>query len=118
MSTLLYVDDWNTKWISTEYELTEFNGINWTVYNAFNSGLPENGVSALTFDETGTKWIGSIGEGLIRFDGTNWTPINTSNSGLSDESIKTIAIDTAGTKWIGTNLGGLVEFDGTNWINL
>jgi ligand-binding sensor domain-containing protein len=62
--------------------LAKFDGINWTVYNTSNSGLPDNYVYAIAIDGQGNKWIGTLGGGLAKFDGVNWTVYNTSNSGL------------------------------------
>jgi ligand-binding sensor domain-containing protein len=63
--------------------LAKFDGVNWTVYNTSNSGLPYNYVFAIAIDGQGNKWIGTNGGGLAKFDGVNWTVYNTSNSGLA-----------------------------------
>jgi ligand-binding sensor domain-containing protein len=69
--------DWNSWW-----RIAKFDGINWTVYNTSNSGLPNDWVWAIAIDLEGNKWIGTLGGGLAKFDGINWTVYNTSNSGL------------------------------------
>jgi ligand-binding sensor domain-containing protein len=71
--------DWNMV-----RRLAKFDGVNWTVYNTSNSGLPDNYVRAIAIDGQGNKWIGTLGEGLAKFDDVNWTVYNTSNSGLPD----------------------------------
>jgi ligand-binding sensor domain-containing protein len=81
--------------------LLKFDGVNWTVYNTSNSGLPGNYVQAIAIDEGGNKWIGTDG-GLAKFDGVNWTVYKTSNSGLPSNWVTSIAIDGQGNKWIGT----------------
>ncbi|MCK5741641.1 MAG: hypothetical protein KAH48_05440, partial [Chlorobi bacterium] len=35
-----------------------------TYYNSANSGLPENGITCIAIDESGTKWIGTHGGGI------------------------------------------------------
>jgi ligand-binding sensor domain-containing protein len=35
--------------------------VNWTVYNASNSGLPYNYIRAIAIDGQGNKWIGTLG---------------------------------------------------------
>jgi ligand-binding sensor domain-containing protein len=39
--------------------LAKFDGVNWTVYNTSNSGLPDNYVNAIAIDGQGNKWIGT-----------------------------------------------------------
>lgn len=87
----------------------------WTVYNMYNSGLPDNQVTSIIIEENGTKWIGTWDGGLASYDGNNWTVYNTTNSGLPVNRVRALAIDSLGNKWIGTLDGGLVSYDGTNW---
>jgi ligand-binding sensor domain-containing protein len=47
--------DWN-RWGGG---LAKFDGVNWTVYNTSNSGLPDNYVYAIAIDGQGNKWIGT-----------------------------------------------------------
>jgi len=95
--------------------------LEWIVYNKGNSGLPYNGVTAITFDAQGTVWVGTgrwwahAGGGLAKFDGTNWTVYNTVNSGLPDNDHVSLSIDADGNIWSGTE-NGLSKFDGTNWM--
>ncbi len=44
--------------------LAKFDGVNWTVYNTSNSGLPSNYVRAIAIDGQGNKWIGTCEEDL------------------------------------------------------
>jgi ligand-binding sensor domain-containing protein len=82
--------------------VAKFDGVNWTVYNTSNSGLPSNNVTSIAIDAQGKQWIGTEYGGLAKFDGVNWTVYNTSNSGLPDNDVRAIAIDGQGNKWIGT----------------
>jgi ligand-binding sensor domain-containing protein len=130
--TSLAVDEEGNLWIGTipywngsTYVgggIVKFDGVNWTVYDTTNSGLPSNFVRTITIDRQGNKWIGTVYGGLAKFDGVNWTVYNTSNSGLPYNYVNSIAIDIQGTVWIGTILrmdyffgGGLTKFDGVNW---
>jgi ligand-binding sensor domain-containing protein len=62
--------DRGNKWIGTDGGgLAKFDGVNWTVYNTSNSGLPGNSVNAIAIDGQGNKWIGTYGGGLAKFDG-------------------------------------------------
>jgi sugar lactone lactonase YvrE len=89
-------------------------GQQWLVYNAANSQLPNNNVTALAIDANGNTWAGT-GAGLAKFNGSSWTTYNIINSPLPVNFINVIAIDANNVKWIGTVNGGLVKFDGTNW---
>jgi len=94
--------------------LAKFDGINWDIYNAYNSGLPHNYISEVAISGSGSVWIGTV-DGLAKFDGTSWTNYNTYNSDLPDNDIHSLYIAENGTKWIGTSAGGLAKFDGSNW---
>jgi hypothetical protein len=112
------IDEGGNKWIgTTSYSyffyyynggLVKFDGVNWTVYNTSNSGLPNNNVHAIFIDREGNKWIGTDG-GLAKFDDFSWAVYNTSNSRLPNNNVRVI-VDIEGNKWIGTEGGGLAIF--------
>jgi len=96
----------------------------WVVYDTTNSGLSDDQINAIAFDGSGTKWFGTLNEGLISFDGTTWEVYNESNSGLPDDHVRLIAIDNEGVIWTGpyhrgpfNSLfpGGVYSYDGSNW---
>jgi ligand-binding sensor domain-containing protein len=91
--------------------LVKFDGVNWTVYNTSNSGLPDNSVYAIAIDGAGEQMDWNNGGGLAKFDGVNWTVYN---SELPNLPVWAIAIDKQGNKWIGTSWG-LAKFDDVNW---
>jgi sugar lactone lactonase YvrE len=93
--------------------LAQFDGTNWNVYRASNSGLPDNRVYGLPFDDQGNLWIATYG--LARFDGASWTAYNTANSGLPSNLATDVVIDSQQNKWIGTWDRGVARFDGLNW---
>ncbi len=49
-----------TKWIGTHNGIASFDGLNWTVYDASNSGLPEDWVLDISIEQNGIIWIGHI----------------------------------------------------------
>jgi len=54
------IDGQGNKWIGTAAGgLAKFDGVNWTVYNTSNSGLPDDWVTAIAIDDSGNKWIGT-----------------------------------------------------------
>ena len=82
---------------------------NWVIYNATNSGLPDNYIRAITIDGKGNKWIGTS-RGLVQFDGKDFTVYNTLNCELPDEYVNAVAIDKSEKVWIATD-DGIARFD-------
>ena len=76
----------------------------------FNSGLPNNSVYSIAFEETGTTWIGTGGGGLVKFDGRNWEVFDHSNSELPKDFVYTVTVDSDNIKWVGTWKGGIIRF--------
>lgn len=86
----------------------------WTQYDMNNSGLPNNSVRCIAFENDSTAWIGTD-FGLAKFSSGVWTIYNTFNSGLGNNDIRSIAIDTNHVKWIGTFANGISVFNDTTW---
>ena|GEM_PF-1831904 len=92
----------------------------WKTFTVDNSGLADNIVFTIAFQDNGTKWIGT-NDGLSKFDGSNWTTYRMNNSGLPANIVSCLMLDEADKVWIGTdgvfttNGGGLAIFDGVNW---
>jgi len=94
-----------------------FSFSQFTIFNASNSGLPNNTVRCVSVDPiTNHVWAGTD-FGLAEFDGSNWEIFNSSNSGLTDNLIRSIETDPSGKIWVGTLIGGLFMYDGSTWIN-
>ncbi|MCB0805422.1 MAG: outer membrane beta-barrel protein [Bacteroidales bacterium] len=87
----------------------------WDVINSENSGLPNQTIKSISFDEKGTMWVGTYMGGIACFENEKWTVYNTSNSELPHNYVNSIAIGKNDVKWIGTDGGGLARFDGTSW---
>jgi hypothetical protein len=87
--------------------VAHFDGLNWTVYNTSNSGLPSNTVRAIATDPDGSRWFGTFGGGVAHFAGVSWTVYDPSNSGLPHDSVHVIATDPDGSHWFGTWGGGV-----------
>jgi ligand-binding sensor domain-containing protein len=88
----------------------------WTNYNISNSGLPENSVRAITFENDSTAWI-ATDFGLAKFQSGVWTVFNSINSGITSNNIRCVAIDKNKSKWIGTLTGGMFQFNDTVWTS-
>lgn len=89
----------------------------WTQYDMNNSGLPNNSVRCIAFENDSTAWIGTD-FGLAKFSNGVWTIYNTFNSGLGNNDIRSIAIDTNHVKWIGTFANGISVYNDTTWTIL
>lgn len=81
-----------------------------------NSGLCDNRVYSITFDESGNAWFGTKGGGICRFDGKSWVTYNTSKGFPVNEVGDGAAVLDSNCKvWFGTRGGGACRFDGENW---
>lgn len=90
------------------------NGI-WNNYNLQDFQLHEGTrFSMLAKDSSGTVWIGTYEEGIIRIIGNEREIFDTSNSGLPNNKIMEIEVDKEGNVWIGTD-NGLSRYNGQDW---
>ncbi len=66
----LVIDNDNNLWISTmENGLIRYKDANWIFYNEENSGLPDNQINCLKYDELFNHlWIGTETEGVVMLD--------------------------------------------------
>lgn len=94
--------------------LSSAQSIAWTQYDMSNSGLPNNSVRCIAFENDSTAWIGTD-FGLAKFNNGVWTIFNTVNSGIGNNDIRSIAIDSNDVKWIGTFANGISVFNDTIW---
>jgi ligand-binding sensor domain-containing protein len=54
-------------WFGTSGGASKYDGTNWTMFNASNSGLSNfTGVNSITFDSQGNRWFGT-GAGVSVF---------------------------------------------------
>jgi len=66
----IVIDNNNNLWISTmENGLIRYTNPNWTFYNEENSGLPDNQINCLKYDELlNILWIGTENKGVVMLD--------------------------------------------------
>ena len=77
----IVIDSNNNFWISTmENGLIRYTNTNWTFYNEKNSGLPDNKINCLKYDELlNHLWIGTETKGVVMLD-LNQQSINVNES--------------------------------------
>lgn len=116
---------WNENYFITN---TTCDGISlvkdnhWVTYTKENSGITDDCVEAVSFDEQGGIWIGSK-TAITHFDGQTENLLAQGNTlppndfiSSKDNHIDVITIDPAGKIWVGTWDGWSI-FDGTAWEN-
>jgi len=91
-------------------------------YSQENFWNPANGpfggtIHALSIDESGNIFAGTIGKGIFRSsdNGANWIEIN---AGLTSNNVETIDINSSGDIFAGTTFNGIFRStnNGDNWI--
>ena len=78
------------------------NNVDYIHFDTSNSGLLNNTINDIAFDNQNTCWI-ATNNGVSTYDNKEWKNYTTSNSKLSNDIVKSIAIDTLGNKWMCTN---------------
>ncbi len=98
-------------WIGTlNSGLYKFNGNSWSSYTT-TDGLVNDTIRALTVDNDGNIWIGTIG-GISKFDGTEFTNY-TESEGLFSNDVRSLATDQQNNILIGTIKNRISIFDGS-----
>lgn len=100
----------NDKWIGTDAGIAVFNNSTWTNYTKNNSGLPNNTINSIKF-ENNIAWIGTP-LGLVKFDGASWTLYDTLilSQTVDYAAVNDFFIDQSGIKWLGTDNTGIFRF--------
>ncbi|MGE5353087.1 MAG: two-component regulator propeller domain-containing protein, partial [Acidobacteriota bacterium] len=86
----------------------------WVTFNTTNSGIPTDRLSRLIIGPNDVKWIGTLGEGVVRYDGLTWKSYNSKNSPLPNDFITSLAFENNSNLWVGTK-DGLAMFNGSSW---
>lgn len=114
-------------WIGYSCGLTIFDGLNWTNYSTFNSGLLDERIITMTADSSGSVWMSTPDNGynptgppydvprLSSFDESEWTYYSSSISCLFNNRVLKLRTDKTGKIWMGT-YKGLITFDGSEWM--
>jgi|GEM_PF-1048721 len=102
-------------WLATERGINKISNENITLFNTFNSPLPNDIVNAVVIDNQNNKWFGTM-YGLAFLEGDKWEVFNTYNSGMPCNEVTCLAIDSLNRIWMGFKYNGeIVVKDGSNW---
>ncbi len=100
------IDRLGNIWLGTDFGLVLFDRNDWYVWNTTNSQLPADFVTFVEFDPNNySKWVGTLGGGLVNIVGDNFFVFDTNNSNIPSNNVLSIAWDTSNYKWIGTDSG-------------
>ncbi|KQW06870.1 MULTISPECIES: response regulator [unclassified Rhizobacter] len=104
-----YAEDPDTLWIGTDGGL---NRVDRTTDQVTQVDQPvfARGVSAIARDRSGTLWLGTKGNGLVRFDPasggyTTYTHNASDPRSLNHDRITALRIDRGGSLWVATDFG-------------
>ncbi|MDR6803211.1 ligand-binding sensor domain-containing protein [Dyadobacter sp. BE34] len=78
-----------------------------------DASLQDYHVISIAFDKSGTAWLGTLGQGLIRHSGTSIAVFDSTNSILTKAAIWDIEIDKKGNVWLGAD--DLIKYDGSKF---
>lgn len=83
----------------------------WYVFSTQNSGLTNDFINTVEFDQNGVAWVGAFDKitdqgngGAFSYDGSVWQSFNSGNSSLTDNFVTTISTS-AQANWYGTPEG-------------
>lgn len=75
--------------------------------------LQDYHIISIAFDKSGTAWLGTLSQGLIRYSGTSIAVFDSSNSILNKAAIWDIEVDKKGNIWLGTD--ALIKYNGSKF---
>lgn len=122
---IMCLDATGNLWVATTDGLGCYDGKQWKLYTEAETGINIAGIKCLKFDNNGSLWCGSFGNGLIKFDGANWSNYTTKNSSIPSDFIGAVCIDNNNVVWMNCRHPlypeydiygyGLTSFDGASW---
>jgi ligand-binding sensor domain-containing protein len=94
--------------------LFHFDGVEWTVFNSSNSGLPNDRIMQIDIGSDGVKWLEPRIGGITRYDGNDWVSFNTQNTPLLNNKFIGQLVSDRDFLWGCTN-GGVLKYDDVKW---
>lgn len=96
------------------YSNPSLKSYNLTVYNKYNSPLPDNMSQICLVDKTDVLWYASA-QGLTRFDGTTFNAVNETNSPFSaTTAVHTMDVDKDNNKWMYAK-NAIYKYNAAGW---
>jgi len=101
----------NATWVGTRCGgLFRLQGQSWTVFDAYNSQLPDSGIHSVFIDKLGKKWITSRRGYLYSYDNTTFSVLGTVPIVFAEgRSRQTIVSDGKGGLWFAAYSGGIAH---------
>ena len=122
----LTFDAENTPWCgTTDAGAARLDGDTWTVFNAENSGLPDNRVTGVAVDGSDCVWFQTLG-GLAIYDGQAWATVSSLEQAVQERYQQVVSgpfyktdlwiVAPNGSVWL---FGAYIRvFDGLMWQNI
>lgn len=112
----LAVDMTGVLWIGTDFGLSRFDGVSWSMFDTTNSALDDNEVTMIATGPNGEVWLrkSANADVLQRFDGGVWHSWSVGIDSLPTV-VEDMACDASGRLWMAAGNAGAVVFDGSNW---
>lgn len=118
----LTVDNKNNIWVGTWDGVAKFDGQHWSVpYTVQNSGIFNNHVISIDFEDDGSIWFGHINHGIsyYRAKDAKWIHYTAENHKITGNQVRDIIIDSSSrnssSTWIATADGGITRFENGEW---
>jgi len=110
------LDSQNRIWAGTRQGLVMIDeNDNMQLFTVENSGIPNDYIKSLKFDNWGNLWMAAgnpqTDRLLVKYDGTNWT------SYPSDRMIMALEVDHQNRIWVGLDVG-LKVFENEEWVEI
>lgn len=99
-------------YIASTGGITEFDGVNWTTYNALD-GIASNWMFSVAVTPQNEIWGGMITSGATHYDGNTWTNYNSSGTALPNNTVYDVLYSSSGVAWFSTPLGIASNTNGT-----
>jgi len=113
----LFIDQNGVKWIGTSDGIYTYDGITWSHYNSYTSGLTKNDVYCVKTDNAGKAWILSSENSEIYitlWSGNSWQVFSPSETHIDYNMLGEFKLDNLNNFYF-NDFYNLVKYDGNSW---